>query len=243
MDSRQFEEALKGKKIPVLILDNRWHRLIKDVGQTKEIEGLVKELKELVQEQGKITTELKDMKKIKANLMDEIVSNMNGITDSSDKVAQKKLEDDKRLINEINERTEEYNDRMLDLPREIQEVNGKLMLLTMERSYSMIQDNTDGIEELGEWIQTTREELKKNILEKQRMELVNVELYTYMQGIFGPEVVNLFDIKYDIEAAKQAIIDRHEAIKEERARKEAEQVRKEAKEAQKEAHKENKDAN
>ena len=56
------------------------------------------------------------------------------------------------------------------------------------------------------------------------MELVNVQLYSFMQGIFGPDVLDIFDIDYDIEATRQALIAKREAMKEE---KETEEKKKE----------------
>ena len=41
-----------------------------------------------------------------------------------------------------------------------------------------------------------RIELKKNVVRKQQKELYNQELYTYMHDIFGPDVMELFDLKY-----------------------------------------------
>ena len=45
-----------------------------------------------------------------------------------------------------------------------------------------------------------------------------MEMYSYMHDIFGPDVVELFDIKYDIEGKRQEILDRQRAIKEQKAR-------------------------
>ncbi len=152
---------------------------------------------------------------------------MNGTDDGADKKTEKKVEESRRMINEINDKLEEYYDEMKDLPKKIADVNNELMLHTMQQSYVLIKDNTRDIEVIGDWIKTMRVELKRKILEKQHMELVNVELYSYMQGIFGPSVVDLFDIKYDIEAERIEILARAEARREEKAR----QIAKEIKEA------------
>ena len=227
MAEDQFKEAVSKNRIPTLTLDNKWHRLLQEIGETKEMRRLQDELNDLIKRQGKITTEEKDLKKIKNNLMSEIMKNKNGTENGADKLAEKKLEESSRLINEINERLEEYYDEMKDLPKMIDEVNKELMLHTMKQSYDLIKDNTRDIEVIGAWIKEMRVELKRKILEKQHMELVNVELYSYMQGIFGPSVVDLFDIHYDIEAERLEIIARMEAKREEKAR----QIAKEIKEA------------
>ncbi len=223
-----FKTALLGKNVPTLTLDNKWHKLMAEVGKTRRIEELEEELNKLLKEQGRINNELKDLKKIKANLMDEIVTNMEGAEKAGeDSTAKKKLDDNKRLINEINDKVDGYNDEMLDIPKQIAEINTELMMLTMKESYDLIKSNTKDIEEIGGWIKTMRMELKKNILRKQHMELVNVQLYSFMQGIFGPDVIDIFDIDYDIEATREALLKKWEAMKEAKQKAEMEKEAKE----------------
>lgn len=189
-----FEEALKGKKLPVLILDNKWHQLFTQYNQNKETTKLVKELSSLVAKQGGLNTDIKDIRRLKAKLMDEIVSGMDGVS-----LNEKGMEEHRRLISECNEKLEAYQDELLDLPKEIDRVNYQLMLQTMEVCYDAIEKNTEEIEEIGEWISKIRVELKKNVIRKQEKEWLNQELYTYMHDIFGPDVIEIFDMKYDPE--------------------------------------------
>lgn len=192
--SDKFSNAISTSKIPILILDNKWHRLFGKMNPTKEIKSLENELAELLKKQGKLVNQNKDLKKIKSNLMDEIVANMD---DNENKEAtDKKLSDNKRLINEANQKLEENEELLMELPREIDSVNKQLMILTMELCYERLRDNTAQIEEIGEWIKDIRIQLKKNIVKKQDMEIYNSELYSYMHDIFGPAVMELFDMKY-----------------------------------------------
>ena len=94
---------------------------------------------------------------------------------------------------------ESHNDELLDLPKEIEQVNYKLMLATMEICYEKIQGNTAEIEEVGAWITEMRMELKKKIIRKQEKEQQNQDLYSYMHAIFGAEVIDIFDMKYNPE--------------------------------------------
>ena len=192
-----FKNALVGKKIPVLILDPKWHRLFSKTGSTDEIKALEEELKELLKRQGKLNNENKDLKRIKNNLMDEIVVHMDGIETNTNESTGKKLDDNKRLINEVNEKLEVNEDALMELPREIDRVNRDLMIQTMELCYEKLQNNTAEIEEIASWIREMRVSLKKNILKKQSKEVNNAELYSYMHDIFGHDVMELFDMKYE----------------------------------------------
>ena len=48
MDERTFAEALKGAKIPILVLDQKWHRLFAINGKPEEVKTLETELNELL---------------------------------------------------------------------------------------------------------------------------------------------------------------------------------------------------
>lgn len=187
-----FKEALAGKKLPILTLDNKWHQLFTQHNQNKAVTNLVEELNGLVAKQGGLNNDIKDIRRLKSKLMDEIVSGMDGVS-----LTAKGMEEHKRLITECNEKIEAYQDELLDLPREIERVNYQLMLQTMEVCYEAIESNTREIAEISEWISQVRVELKKNVIKKQEMEWMNQEMYSYMHDIFGPDVIDIFDMKYD----------------------------------------------
>ena len=194
----KYEQALLGKKVPVLTLDNKWHRLFTQAESNSNIHLYEAELNELIKRQGKLTTESKEIKAIKAKLMEEIVSLMDESDGASvNKSTDKKLEENKRLINDCNDKLEANHDELLDLPKHIQQVNHKLMLATMDVCYEKIKSSTQEIEEIAEWITNIRIELKKKVIRKQEKERLTQDLYTYMHDIFGAEVIEIFDMKYN----------------------------------------------
>ena len=144
----KYEQAMSGKKIPILTLDHKWHRLFTQVDENYAIKELSEELNVLLKKQGKANSQIKDIKKLKMKLMDEIVSMMD---EDSDK-GQKKIDENRRLIEECNEKIDSYQDDILDLPREIDATNRKLMLQTMAVCYDDIQKITQEIDEISEWI-------------------------------------------------------------------------------------------
>lgn len=191
-----YSPALKEKKIPILTLDNKWHRLFTQTNPNKTILRLEEELTDLLKKQGKATTESKDIKRLKKKLMQEIVENAEGTAEGNNQKALKKMEDNKRLINECNERLTMYEDQLIELPGEIDRVNRELMLQTMDICYDTLKTNETEIEETAKWVAAIRVELKKRLIRKQEMEQMNQELYSYMHDIFGAEVIEIFDMKY-----------------------------------------------
>ena len=106
----EFKKALSNKNIPILVLDQKWHRLFAIHGKTDEIKEAETEVSELLALQGKINNELKKLKKIKSQLMDDIVQNMEDENDNSAERDQKRQEN-KKLIDEVNEKIDEDEDR------------------------------------------------------------------------------------------------------------------------------------
>lgn len=217
MNSEKLLAALEGHTIPPLTLDNKWYRLFKKVEKSSEIAALEEELKALMLEQGKMNDEYGKLKSLKTKLMKEIQECMA----SNDKRAAKTKDKNSKLIDEINEKMAANEDRGLELPREIEQTNKRLMLATMEQCYEMLKDNTEEINSLGSEIEALRIELKKNVVLKQQKEVHNVEIYSYMNDIFGSEVIDLFDISYDIEGNKQELLEKQRALKEQKKKEEA----------------------
>ena len=194
-----FEAELQGRKIPILVLDNKWHQLFPETEATSEIKDLEVRLNELLKRQGKLNTESKDIRKLKKKLMDEIVLIADGLMKTPDsRKLSKDMDDHKRLVEECNEKLDGYVDEMLELPREIDKTNRKLMLISMDICYKKIQQNMKEITSIGSWISQVRRELKKKVIRKQEKEEENYKLYSNLHDIFGADVMELFDKKYNV---------------------------------------------
>lgn len=196
MERQAFTEALKKVKIPVLILDQKWHRLFALEGKPDVVKELEDSLSETLARQGKLTQDLKELKRLKGSLMKDIVDNMDESKNASESTKSKQLEA-KRLIDEVNEKIDAKEDELLEIPRQITEYNDALMMETMQFCYNRLRVNYKEAEEISDWIKQIRVELKKNIIRKQNREINNKEIYAYMHDIFGKDIINLFDVKND----------------------------------------------
>ena len=166
-----YKPAIAGKKIPVLTLDHKWHRLFTQIETNSEIKTYEKELNELLKRQGKINTETKEIEVLKSKLMEELrSSSMESQDDNS-----KDIEEKKRLIDECNEKLDSYQDEALDLPAQINEINKKLMLATMEVCYDDIKEGTEEINEISAWIDEMRVELKKKVIRITKQEAKDIK--------------------------------------------------------------------
>ena len=189
-----FREALVGKKIPILTLDNQWHKLFTQTGDNDEIHVLEERVNDILKRQGTLNTELKSLSAFKKKLMQEIVDIME-LPDSSAK--EKKMSENKRMIEETNQKMDDYNDELMDIPKQIDEANFELMMATMRVCYAKIRQNVQEIDEINKWVSDFKVQLKRKILSKQQKEIWNDEMYSYMHSIFGPDVIDMFDMKYN----------------------------------------------
>lgn len=189
----KYRPAIAGKKLPIVTIDHKWHQLFARVEKSRAVAQREQQLNELLRKQGKFNSEMKKVRKIKKKLMDEIVTLM----DRSDAAANSKIEDNKRLISECNDKIKEYQEELVDLPKQIEEVNAELMIETMKICYENMRLNEHHINSIGKWIADVRVELKKNVVRKQEMEIANQEIYSFMHDIFGADVIDIFDMKYN----------------------------------------------
>lgn len=192
-----IEEVKKNiayKNVPIVILDERWHQLFPEKDKTPEIKRLEKNLGELLKRQGQITNDLKSLKKIKADLMKEIIDNSE--TDSiSDSKREKIMARNQKLVLEAKNKIEELEQEEIEIPGKIRSANIALVVEGVDVCYNRIHQNYKDIQLLGKWINEMRIELKKKVLIKQDKEIKNTEIYSYMHDVLGPEVMELFDNK------------------------------------------------
>ena len=139
-----FSEALRGKKIPVLTLDNKWYQLLDQKGKNQTA-GQVEKLNQLLKDLGKVNTEAKNIRALKKKLMQEIISMVDEAAQKPDSGLDEKIENHKKMVEECSGRLADYEERQLELPRQIDEINFQLMLKTMEYCYDTMQANEEEI--------------------------------------------------------------------------------------------------
>lgn len=192
-DIDDFRQAFRNKRVPILTLDQRWHSMFGNEEKPANIKALESRLNHLLKQQGKTVNEIKDMKKLKKKLMDEIIQNMDVEAAADSKLSAKKMAKSSELIQDINDKLRKDDNDLEKLPHNIKAVNEELMVQSMKICYDKMKYNEAEIERLGGWIKKVREELKEKILTKQDMEIQNTEIYSYMHNLLGSEVMEIFD--------------------------------------------------
>lgn len=188
-----FKSIVKNKKLPILTIDARWHDLFPEDAKTPEIKELEQRVNQHLKRQGKLVNDIKDMKKLKNSLIKDIMVNMDIGTDLVGKAKEKKLDQNKQLIKELNDKIEAAMDELADIPYQIREANEELMVKSIHIFYDSYRMNKEELIKVADWINSIREELKHKLLEKQDLETKNTLIYSYMHDIIGAELMELFD--------------------------------------------------
>ncbi|MDR0220908.1 MAG: hypothetical protein LBI54_05840 [Lachnospiraceae bacterium] len=207
-----FKAALTGKEIPILTLDNKWNQLFVQYKPTFRIKRGAREVNNLLKRQGKLTNDIKDLKKKRKLLMDEIVGLADEVEQGNSN-SEKRLATTKKIIDDCQKKAEKCEQELAELPPKLEAANFNLMLCTMEVCYERFKGNAAQIREIGEWVTKIRSELKEKAVLKRETETANNTLYQYMHQIFGAEVIEIFDMEYLLGAAIQAIVAKNEEEK------------------------------
>lgn len=186
-----IESGLSKRKIPILILDERYNIVMPDKDKTPQIKKLEARINTLLKKQGKVTNDIKEVKKIKARLMQEVVDNMDD--SGGESVRQKKMGKTQKLLQEAKSKLEELEDSELEIPKELENANRELLLEFIQVCYGRMNANREDIELLTKWINEMRVELKKKLVIKQEKETKNSNIYAYMHDLLGPGLIQMFD--------------------------------------------------
>lgn len=187
-------ELLKKKNIPIACLDERWLRLFPDSEKTPLIKKLENELKELLMRQGKVNTDLKDIKVVRDKLTQSVLETAEDISIPENKRLKKQAAS-QRLIVEARQKQDNLEHELDELPDKIKEANSALIFESVRVCYQRINQNKQDIDMLEQWIEQMREKLKERVVLKQDKEITNEEIYTYLHGMLGAGVMEAFDEK------------------------------------------------
>jgi len=179
------------KKGHILVLDQNWHKLMEG-HKNRKVQQLEKRLNKLLKEQGKVNTEYEGYKKLKKQMLDEIVVNM----DSSDRQVEGKMVQNSRHIKDINKKFDLYEEKKSQLPEAIEAVNSDLLSESMMLMYSELLAAKKEAKSLEVTIKTKKEELKDLVGRKEDQDIAVNDLYGFMHDVAGFEALEQLDRYY-----------------------------------------------
>ena len=193
-----IRQIFRNRKIPIVTLDERFINLFPEEKMSQRQQRLRDELVELMKDQSRISDDIKGMKRYKAQLLQEIVENMEVDQTPLGRLKERKLAKNRKLIEDINQKLLVAEDNLEKIPGEITAKNEELMAESLQRCYDNIFEKnlrkkaiTDEIKDL---------ELRLRELKKQKLEIEKDYRgsYTYLYDMLGTEMMRKIDEEQDL---------------------------------------------
>ncbi len=183
-------EEISKSNVPLLILDKNWHYMFPAGKKTKKMLALEKQLTELLKEQGKLTNNINDYKKLKKDCINQIMGLMGSEDDEDD------VQRSKKYIQQSNQKLEQIEQRLEDIPREMKRLNQELLEESIRVVYEEMQENKLKEKLLEQEIKELEEKLAEKKEEKELKKQMIDRTYKFLHSIAGTEALNKWDRKY-----------------------------------------------
>lgn len=190
------KKILRKNNISILVLDERWNSLFKNVEKTEKIIKLERELIELLKEESRLNSEYKDISVKKSKCLKRIVELTSQVFEENDEKARMEMEECEKNIKEINNRFKEIEKEIETIPDKIKDKNLELLESIVFTVYFKIRANQRRIKELEKLIEETKRNLEKYIDEKGRITEDDADIYTYFHDLIGKEELEKLDREY-----------------------------------------------
>lgn len=182
--------------ITLLILDERWNGLFKNIVKTEEISQCENGIKELLKEQSRVISESKEIAARKKEFMDNIIRLTTEVFDNNNQNAQTEMQECEKQIIGINTRLTEIEQRLADIPKEIRQVNLELLEHTVKLVYFSIRENQERVSQLDKEIAETKEKLIKLVDERELRAQDDTDTYSYFHDLLGGDQLQKLDEVY-----------------------------------------------
>ncbi len=189
-------ETLRQSRVPILTLDKGWHNMFPIEKKTKNILQSEERLNKLIKEQGKLTNEYKEYVQIKKQYMDQILALTTEAFDNQSESAKDGMSKAQKYILDINNRLENIEKRLRELPEEIQIANSILLEESVKVCYGEMKESQVALQDLNQWIEETRTILKVKLEQKGIHEERVQGIYAYLHNLVGSDFIEYLDKNY-----------------------------------------------
>lgn len=190
------KKILRKNNISILVLDERWNSLFKNIEKTERIIKLERELIELLKEEVRLNSEYKDISAQKSKCLKRIMELTPKVFEENDEKARMEMEECEKNIKEINKRFKEIERELETIPDRIKDKNLELLESVVFTVYFKIRENQRRIKELEKHIEEARKNLEKYIDEKGKLAEDYTDIYTYFHDLIGKEELEKLDREY-----------------------------------------------
>ncbi|MGL4737765.1 MAG: hypothetical protein ACRCW2_09965 [Cellulosilyticaceae bacterium] len=190
----QIKQLLASKKLPIVVLDSMWYE-IRGVLSHIDVSGQENELKELLKEQGKLTTDLKEYSVVKQNLLQQVLVISQEVNEKGNTSKLEELDKTSQAILKLNETIEAQEKRALEVGDAIEKINHELIEKVVIDAYGSmegykVQKNTLEVE-----IDRLRKAVVEKTEEKKKCDESINGIYNYLHKMIGYQYLDKMDRK------------------------------------------------
>lgn len=187
------KKVLRKNDISLLIVDERWNSLFKIQEKTPKILQCEDKLKHLLKEQSRLVTEQKEIIASKKNCMSRIIQLTEVAYEDNNSAALDEMQHCQSEITRINTRLKEIEQELEVIPGKIEDANIMLLEETVNVVYAKIKNGQQRINELNMEIATLKNKLRSCINEKQELNELVGDAYSYFHDLLGREELERLD--------------------------------------------------
>ncbi len=190
------KKVLRKNDISLLILDERWNSLFKNIEKTPEIEKCEEKLRELLKLQARLISESKENAALKKKYLNRIMELTTDAYENGNEESKEEMRQCEKEIRRINNRNLDIEKELEKIPEHIRQANLTLLDYAVNIVYFRIRSDQKRVAELEKQIEETREKLRLLIDEKETLSQDYNEIYSYFHDLLGPEELEKLDRKF-----------------------------------------------
>jgi len=190
------KKVLRKNDISLIIVDERWNALFKQCNKIKKILKLEQKLKDLLKQQARLMTEKQEISLQKKEHMEKILQLADENYQKEHPTASEEMYQSQQKIIEINRRLEQIEEEILSIPDKIKEANLALLEVTANEIYLQFKKAKKRIDELESEIEVQKEKLKHMISEKEGLNELVENVYSYFHDLLGREELEKLDERF-----------------------------------------------
>ncbi len=193
--NEDFAKQVKINNLPILILDETYNLTFKS-NKTEKMSEIEEELRELLKEQGGLNFEYNKLLKTKKIRLSKILELSSEVSDKNSSNAVKKMETNQELVEHINDKLNDLDEKRKKLPEIIEKKNYELFNEAVKISYNNISKLSLKIKKLEPEVDNLKEKLKNKMDELNSLNSEYKEKSLFLRTFIGHEGIQILDDEY-----------------------------------------------
>ncbi|WP_305768864.1 hypothetical protein [Candidatus Epulonipiscium viviparus] len=198
IDQEHLEEmrlSLKTKVLPIVVLDNSWHK-IKNIVADREFFDLENKVMDLLKKRGQLTYDIEKATKTKNKLLSQILEisdRLNNTALANNALLEQEITLSRETLLQMNDYLDMFAIESAVVEEDLVTYNLLLVENTVVKSYTIMMEYREKISELDKEIDQYRNLLLLKNSEKKQYETAQQELYNYLHQIVGRSSIEKLD--------------------------------------------------